>query len=126
VGLVPKFNTAWDGSLGMEYATCGASTLAQNVGMNPWMSILVKTTRKVLPEGYSLYLFGSRAGDTASSASDYDLGVLGSQPLPPGILTQLEDLGDEIPTLDKLDWVDLGRATAQFRKVAMANAVRLA
>jgi hypothetical protein len=31
VGLVPKFDTAWDGSLGMEYATCGASTLAQNV-----------------------------------------------------------------------------------------------
>lgn len=91
-----------------------------------WIHALVQSAKKVLPRGYHLYLFGSRAGNCPSATSDYDLGILGTRPLPPGILTRLEVMGEFLPTLDKLDWVDLGRSTAAFRKAALARAVRLA
>ena len=93
--------------------------------MRPWLTDLrIKATR-VLPQGFHLYLFGSHAQGTATQGSDYDLGVLGDRPCPPGLLSELEEVGDAMPTLDKLDWVDLARVTKSFRDEAMRQAIRL-
>jgi len=104
----------------------GVVPKSENKDMPSWMHSLVCSAKKILPRGYHLYLFGSRAGRLPNATSDYDLGILGTRPLPVGLITRLEILGDELPTLDKLDWVDLGRSTRAFRKTALSRAVRLA
>jgi len=92
--------------------------------MTSWMETLAAEARKILPEGYVLYLFGSRlAGGSASS--DYDLGVDGPAPLPAGVMTRLEEMGETLPTLAKLDWVDLRRVQAGFREACLSGAIRL-
>ncbi|NBS07089.1 MAG: nucleotidyltransferase domain-containing protein [Verrucomicrobia bacterium] len=88
------------------------------------MQRLVDGARKILPEGYGLYLFGSRAAGGGAD-SDYDLGVDGPVPLPAGVMTRLEEMGDALPTLAKLDWVDLRRVQAGFREACLRGAVRL-
>ena len=93
--------------------------------MKPWMSDLKQNAARMLPEGFHLYLFGSQAHGMAKQGSDYDLGVLGDRPCPPGLLSELEEVGDAMPTLDKLDWVDLARVTKSFRDEAMRHAIRL-
>jgi len=92
--------------------------------MNSWMERLVLEARKILPEGYGLYLFGSRVA-VGAAHSDYDLGVDGPAPLPAGVMTRLEEMGDALPTLAKLDWVDLRRVQAGFREACLRGAVRL-
>ena len=89
------------------------------------MTDLKQNAARMLPESFHLYLFGSHAQGTATQGSDYDLGVLGDRPCPPGLLSELEEVGDALPTLDKLDWVDLARVTKSFRNEAMRQAIRL-
>ena len=74
------------------------------IQMKPWMTDLKQNAARILPEGFHLYLFGSHAHGMAKQGSDYDLGVLGARPCPPGLLSELEELGETLPTLDKLDW----------------------
>jgi len=93
--------------------------------MKPWMTVLKQKAARMLPEGFHLYLFGSQAQGSASLSSDYDLGVLGDHPCPPGLLCELEELGESLPTLDKMDWVDLGRVTKSFRDEALQKAIRV-
>lgn len=93
--------------------------------MKPWLTDLVAGARKILPHGFHLYLFGSQAQGSAQATSDVDIGVWGHGELPAGVMTRLEDLGDSLPTLDKMDWVDLGRVSGSFREQALKEAVRL-
>jgi predicted nucleotidyltransferase len=69
-----------------------------------------------------VYLFGSRAGGRAKSRSDFDIGVLGDEPLPLRDFYAVEEALDELPTLYRIDWVDLNRAPAAFRERAMTSA----
>ena len=93
--------------------------------MRPWLTDLVEGARPILPQGFHLYLFGSQTQGRAQSTSDVDIGVWGQGELPAGVMTLLEDLGDSMRTLDKMDWVDLGRVSGAFREHALKDAVRL-
>ena len=93
--------------------------------MKPWLTDLVEGARQILPKGFHLYLFGSQAQGKAQDTSDFDIGVWGHEELPAGVMTRLEDLGDSLPTLDKMDWVDLWRVSGTFRQQALKEAVRL-
>lgn len=72
-----------------------------------------------LLHGHKVFLFGSRAAKTARPRSDYDLGVYGAEPLALDAFYEIEDRLEALPTLYKIDWVDLNRASAEFRQQAL-------
>ncbi|MHB9097555.1 MAG: nucleotidyltransferase family protein [Syntrophales bacterium] len=69
--------------------------------------------------GYRVVLFGSRAAGSDRERSDFDVGILGSAPLPLKTFYQLENLFDEIETLHRIDLVDLNRVSSEFRREAL-------
>lgn len=69
--------------------------------------------------GRRVLLFGSRASGKARPRSDFDLGVMGDEPLPLEDFYAIEDQLDALPTLYKIDWVDLNRASPRFRERAL-------
>lgn len=69
-----------------------------------------------------VYLFGSRASGKARSRSDFDIGVFGDEPLPLRDFYAVEEALDELPTLYRIDWVDLNRASVAFRERAIISA----
>ena len=71
--------------------------------------------------GHRVVVFGSRARGDAKPRSDFDVGVLGETPLPLEDFYALEELIENLPTLYRIDWVDLARASASFRHEAMAD-----
>jgi predicted nucleotidyltransferase len=73
-------------------------------------------------EGYRIVLFGSRASRLHRERSDFDLGIYGDAPVPLHTFYKISDFLDRIPTLYRIDWVDLNRAAAAVQKNALANA----
>lgn len=71
--------------------------------------------------GYQVYLFGSRAAGTAHERSDFDLGVFGEEPLPLKQFYEIETALEDLPTLYRIDWVDLNRASDRFRESALSE-----
>ncbi len=72
-------------------------------------------------QGFRVLLFGSRARGQAQPRSDYDLGVDGGQPMPLADFYALADRLEQLPTLLRLDWVDLQRTDPEFRQQALHN-----
>jgi len=68
--------------------------------------------------GHRVLLFGSRARGESHRRSDFDLGVDGDDSL--GLSTFFEVQADleQIPTLYRIDWVDLNRAPGKLREQA--------
>jgi predicted nucleotidyltransferase len=71
--------------------------------------------------GHRVVLFGSRARGDAKPGSDFDVGVIGKTPLPLTDFYALEDQIEDLPTLYRIDWVDLARADDKFRQSALAD-----
>lgn len=69
-----------------------------------------------------VYLFGSRSQQTQKSRSDFDIGILGKEPVNLKLFYQIEDEFDNLPTLYKIDWVDLNRASESFREHVLKQA----
>jgi predicted nucleotidyltransferase len=78
---------------------------------------LLKSER--LLHGYKVFLYGSRARGNARTTSDFDIGILGDKPLPLVAFYQIEDMLEELPTLYKIDLVDLNRTSPQFKEQAL-------
>ena len=66
-----------------------------------------------------VYLFGSRCRETQKSRSDFDIGIQGEKPIKLTLFYQIEDELDNLPTLYKIDWVDLNRTSESFREHAL-------
>jgi len=75
--------------------------------------------------GYKVVLFGSRARRSHRERSDFDIGVVGSEPLPLQTYYRISDFLESLPTLYQIDWVDLNRAMDRLRENALKNAVVL-
>ena len=71
--------------------------------------------------GHRVVLFGSRARGEARPRSDFDVGVIGDTSLPLEDFYALEDLIDSLPTLYRIDWVDLARVDEKFRRSALSE-----
>ena len=69
--------------------------------------------------GYRIILFGSRATGRARPRSDFDIGVIGDRPLPLPVFYAIEEEIENLPTLYRIDWVDLNRASATLREEAL-------
>lgn len=72
--------------------------------------------------GHRVVLFGSRARGDARPRSDFDLGVVGETPLPLADFYALADQLEVLPTLYRIDWVDLARTSETFRRAALEHA----
>jgi predicted nucleotidyltransferase len=69
--------------------------------------------------GHKVFLFGSRATGNATPYSDFDIGIVGDEPLPLNDFYAIEDQLDDLPTLYKIDWVDFNRTSPHFSEHAM-------
>lgn len=72
-------------------------------------------------EGRKVVLFGSRARGDARPRSDFDLGVVGDQPMPLDAFFAIQDMLEELPTLYRIDWVDFARAGEKLKERALRN-----
>jgi predicted nucleotidyltransferase len=77
---------------------------------------VVKTVKSQLAPEYELYLFGSWAKGSATERSDIDLAVHGPAPVPWRQWIVVKRVVDALPTLRKIDLVDLRRVSDDFRK----------
>lgn len=75
--------------------------------------------------GHQVILFGSRARGRHRERSDFDIGVLGKQPLPLRTFYRISDFMESLPTLYRIDWVDLNRAMGKLRENALKYSVVL-
>ena len=76
---------------------------------------------KVAPElqGYHIFLFGSRATGNARERSDFDIGIIGDEPVSLQTFYRIDDLLENIETLYKIDFVDLNRAAPSLKAEAL-------
>lgn len=61
-----------------------------------------------------VYLFGSQVKGDGHVGSDIDVGVLGEQPIPPVVLSEVRDALEESHVPYKVDLVDLSIVDAAF------------
>jgi len=80
--------------------------------------------RRFAPQlcGHKVVLFGSRAGGKPRPRSDFDVGVIGDEPLPVKVFYEIDDMLENLPTLYRIDWVDLNKAAPSLRKRALDHA----
>ena len=72
-------------------------------------------------KGHQVLLIGSRANGTARPKSDFDLGVIGPKPLPLKTFHEIEEALENLPTLFRIDWVDLNKVSEYFRLNALSE-----
>ena len=82
--------------------------------------------RRIVLRGLSgrrahVYLFGSWAPGGASRVSDIDVAVLPLEPLPPGLLPEIEEALEASLSLYPVDLVDLTAASGAFRARVLAE-----
>jgi predicted nucleotidyltransferase len=75
--------------------------------------------------GHKVVLFGSRARRSHSERSDFDMGVIGNNPLSAKDFYRIGDFFESLPTLYRIDWVDLNRASEKLKENALKNAAVL-
>ena len=77
--------------------------------------------RRHLPGAeFKLFLFGSWANDTAEPSSDVDIAILGPKALDEMLLFRLRREIAAIPTLRRIDLVDLNRTDERFRREVLS------
>ena len=92
----------------------------------PTLDDIGRVLRPLLPPGYQAVLFGSRATGGARPASDWDIGILGQEPLTGATIERLREALDTLPTLHTFEVVDLASVPPGFRETALHGAVRIA
>lgn len=87
-------------------------------------TMIANVMRKFSPRlrGHKGVLFGSRASGKARQRSDFDVGVIGDEPLPVRVFYEIDDMLENLPTLHRIDWVDLNNAAPTLRQRALDHA----
>lgn len=85
--------------------------------VQPLVDEVVRVIRDhVHEECLRLHLFGSWAQGRALSVSDLDIALDIGRPIEPAIIRKVTEALDELPTLRKVDVVDLQAVDREFRK----------
>jgi len=71
--------------------------------------------------GHRVLLFGSRARGVANNLADFDIGVDGDKPLDLATFFEIEAGINQMPTLYRVDWVDLNRVSPKLRENALID-----
>ncbi len=84
---------------------------------------ILKIIRRYLPEkDFKLFLFGSWVKESAEPTSDIDIGILGKEPIDGWVLMRIRGEAEAIPTLRKIDIVDLKMVDEKFRANVLSYA----
>ncbi len=72
-------------------------------------------------------VFGSQARGDSAFGSDIDVGIERADGLPlrPGVLADIQEAFDESSLEERVEVVDIARASGRFRSEALQNAVAL-
>ena len=73
---------------------------------------------------FQLYFFGSQAMNRSGRASDIDVAILPSSPLPPGLLSEVRQEFEESCIPHYVDLVDLSRVSPQFAQRVKQEGIR--
>lgn len=86
---------------------------------NAILAALIPLRQKL--KGYRVFPFGSRAEGTARPRSDFDIGILGDQPLSRALFFEIQDRLENIRTLYRIDLVDFTRVNSGFKSEALQH-----
>ena len=75
--------------------------------------------------GFPADLFGSQAKGTNANGSDIDIAILGKKRINDVLFLRIREEVKAIPTLRKIDLVDLDRSAASFKKAVLSHAQAL-
>lgn len=75
------------------------------------------------PRSYQVFLFGSRANGRSRQWSDFDIGIMGEKPLPIIVQADVEDALETSPIPYLVEIVDFHKVDAQFKKLALEDAI---
>lgn len=67
---------------------------------------------------YKVFFFGSRVAGNSGERSDIDIGIEGPDVIPSTVMAKIRDEVAELPTLYKIDIVDMRATSPVFRRVA--------
>lgn len=81
--------------------------------------------RKYVPPQSVMVLFGSQATGAAYDGSDIDIGIMGDTVVPFETMTKILDDIEDIPTLRKIDIVDLRAVSTPLREHILSYAKRI-
>jgi predicted nucleotidyltransferase len=95
--------------------------------IRPLLRKIVKIIRHHIPEEpYRILLFGSWATLDSVPTSDIDVAIVGPDPVKAVVMAQIREEIDHLPTLRKIDIVDLCCVEDRFRTLVESKAERLA
>jgi len=75
------------------------------------------------PEKYALFVYGSRAAQTAVRSSDVDIGIWGREHVPASTLARIREAIDESDIPFHYDIVDFSRVDESFKTVALEHII---
>lgn len=94
--------------------------------IKPILCQVTEVIRRHLPEpSFRILLFGSWATLTSVPTSDVDVGILGEDPVAPLIMARIREDIETLPTLRKVDVVDLRTVDGRLRDRVLQQAVML-
>lgn len=79
--------------------------------------------RRRLSDDYKVYLFGSWAKGDAYPTSDVDIGILGKEAVSWEIMQRIRGEVEAIPTLRRIDVVDLNAKETSFKDSILRTAI---
>lgn len=95
--------------------------------IRPLLREVVRIVRQCVPEeSYRILLFGSWVTLESLPTSDIDVGILGPGPVDGLAIARIHEHIDRLPTLRKIEIVDLRSVEDRFRVKAERNAEQLA
>lgn len=95
--------------------------------IRPLLREVIQVLRRYLPDpAYSILLFGSWATLDSIPTSDVDVGILGRKPVDELVMAQIKQEIDRLPTLRKIEVVDLQTVDDRFRANVEQHGERIA
>ncbi|MBI3260214.1 MAG: nucleotidyltransferase domain-containing protein [Ignavibacteriae bacterium] len=88
------------------------------------LSLISMAIRSIEPNA-NIFLFGSRAEQTASPRSDYDVAIDCGERIPLEVMSRMRGALEDLPIIQKVDIVDVYRTSEEFRKIAFSNWKRI-
>lgn len=95
--------------------------VAEAIDLEPVHAELVRRIIRGHIPGREVWVIGSRAVGTVKRYSDLDLVVLGDDPLPRGVRTDLEEAFEESDLPFRVDLVEWAATSESFRRIILAS-----
>ena len=84
--------------------------------IQPILTRIVQVIRRYLPaESHRILLFGSWATLEAAPTSDIDIAIEGATAVDPTVMSEIHEEIDKLPTLRKIQIIDIQQVHGRFR-----------